>query len=343
MLRCITSLSGNKNLATIRTATCRCMYSTHLSGQALPIALGFLLISTAIAHGQTDKPRSDASSGAQSAICDGQRPGDQHALSTSSGNANAAKDEQGGATQLDSESTKRLHIPGVDDATEAASLLGTQCKRDRNHDAAEQWKPDASASATNQPIFPQPDSTVPVVSYSGGQLKIVPHGARLGQILEAIETSTGIALVVPQGSAEIQIFDDIGPAPEREALMKLLDGSHLNYVILSSSKDPQRIDQVILTAQTSIEVPGKPVSATASLAQQAAGPALYGGSGFSSEDSGQAMIAEPVVPNAANAIPANVNIQQAAAASGKTPGQVLDELQKKQLEQLDQAVQSTPQ
>jgi hypothetical protein len=48
--------------------------------------------------------------------------------------------------------------------------------------------------------------------------------------------------------------------------------------------------------------------------------------------------------NAATAEPVNSKIQQAATASGKTPGQILDEMQKKQLQQLDeQAAQPAPQ
>jgi hypothetical protein len=40
-------------------------------------------------------------------------------------------------------------------------------------------------------------------------------------------------------------------------------------------------------------------------------------------------------------VPAGVNIQQLAAQENKSPGQVLDELQKRQLEVLDQQAAAT--
>jgi hypothetical protein len=45
----------------------------------------------------------------------------------------------------------------------------------------------------------------------------------------------------------------------------------------------------------------------------------------------------PPVPvaNPLIGIPAGFNVQQAATASGKTPGQILDELQKQQMQALD--------
>jgi hypothetical protein len=190
-------------------------------------------------------------------------------------------------------------------------------------------------------VFPQPDPTAPIVSYSDGELKVVGHGARLGKILETIKALTGITLDLPADGADIQIFDDVGPAPVRKALIQLLDGSKLNYVILGSSETPQRVRQLILTAQTSTMPASTLGSASGSPIEQAKGPTLYG-EGFG-EVSPQPEPVQPAINPAAiaNAIPVNVNIQKEAAASGKTPGQILDELQKKQLQQLDD--QSGPQ
>jgi hypothetical protein len=179
------------------------------------------------------------------------------------------------------------------------------------------------------------------VTYSGGELKVVGHGARLGQILETIKALTGITLEVPQDSADNQIFDDVGPAPARQALMQLLDGTRLNYVILSSSEDPQSVKGLILTAQTAMMPTTTLGSAKELPTEQASGPALYG-AGFS-EATGQAPPIEPAA-NTPSPVPVNPTIQQEATASGKTPGQILDELQKKQLQQLDaRAAQSAPQ
>jgi len=336
MQRCHNFLPRHNTLATV-TATIICKGSRHLFGQMLlAAALVALPVSASIAKGQTSKPQDDASTATvHTQVCEGQPPDNQHNLSTKSGTTSAVTEEQE-ATHSDSASAKEpLRLPGVEDSTGAADQQGAQCKRP----APKQWRPEESAGG-NQPVSPQADSTAPIVTYSGGQLKVVGHGARLGQILETIKALTGIALEVPQESADNQIFDEVGPAPARQALMQLLDGTRLNYVILSSSEDPQRVKELILTAQTSMPA-STPGPAIGRSTEQASGPALYG-AGFS-EATGEAPAIEPAV-NAATGIPVNANIQQLATASGKTPGEILGELQKKQTQRLDeQAAQSAPQ
>jgi hypothetical protein len=333
-------LSRHNDLAT-ETATIICKGFPHLSGQMLlAAALVALPMSASIAKGQTNKPQDDAPTATvHTQVCEGQTPDSQHNLSTKSGTKSAFTEEDEG-THFDSASAKKpLRLSGVQDSTDAADQEGAQCKRPHT-DAPKQWRPQDSPGS-NQPVSPQADSTAPIVTYSGGQLMVVGHGARLGQILDTIKALTGITLEVPPESADNQIFDDVGPAPARQALMQLLDGTKLNYVILSSSEDPQRVKELILTAQAGMMPPNTLGSAKALPTEQASGPALYG-AGFS-EASSEAAVIEPV-PNTASTAPVNASIQQAASASGKTPGQILDELQKKQLQQLDQqAAQSAPQ
>jgi len=332
MSSCHNFLPKHNALATV-TATIICKGSRHLSGQMLlAAALAALPLSASIAKGQTSKPQDDASAAnVHTQVCEGQSPGSQHNLSTTSGPASADTEEQE-ATHSDSASAKKpLRLPGVENSTGAADQQGAQCKRPHN-DAPKQWRPGDSEGA-NQTVSPQAESTAPIVTYSGGQLKVVGHGARLGQILETIKALTGITLEVPQESADNQIFDDVGPAPARQALMQLLDGTRLNYVMLGSSDNPERVKGLILTAQASMTPAATLGSAKEMPTEQASGPALYG-AGFS-EATGQAATIEPVA-NTATAESVNSTIQQAATASGKTPGQILDELQKKQLQQLDQ-------
>jgi len=339
MLRCDDFPPRYNALATV-TAIINCKRSRHLSGQLLlAAALVALPLSTSIAKGQTNKPQDNVSTAnVHTEVCEGQTPDNQHNLSTKSGSTSTATEEQEG-TPSDSASAKApLQLPGVEDSTGAADQ-GAQCKRQHN-DAPKQWRPRDSAGA-NQPVSPQADSTAPIVTYSGGKLEVAGHGARLGQILEAIKELTGITLEVPQGSADNQIFDDVGPAPTRQALMQLLDGTKLNYVMLGSSEDSEHVRELILTARTSMMPTATLGSAKELPTEQASGPALYG-AGFG-EATGQAPAIEPP-PNTTSTVPVNTNIQQEASASGKTPGQILDELQKKQLQQLDaQAAQSAPQ
>ena len=43
---------------------------------------------------------------------------------------------------------------------------------------------------------------------------------------------------------------DLGPAPAPEVLAQLLHGSKFNFLILSSAKDPRKLDRVILSPRT---------------------------------------------------------------------------------------------
>jgi hypothetical protein len=329
------------------TVAINCKRSRHLSGQLLlAAALVALPVSTSIAKGQTSKPQNDTSAAnVHPEVCEGQTPDNHHNLSTGSGTASGVTEEQE-ATHFDSASApESLRLPGVENSTGAADQYGAQCKRPHN-DTPKQSQPRGPAGA-NQPVHPQADSTAPIVTYSGGQLKVVGHGARLEQILETIKELTGITLEIPQDSADNQIFDDVGPAPARQALMQLLDGTRLNYVILGSPGEPERVNGLILTAQTSTMPTTTSGSANGLPVEQASGPALYG-AGFS-ETTGQATTIEPAANTGTPApvntnMPVNPTVQQESNATGKTPGQILDELQKKQLQQLDaQAAQSAPQ
>ena len=341
MLRCTNLLLCYPELA---TASARRPVDTHrrrIATQWLMLA-GLLSLSlfAAKAQGQNDTPQSDASAAAVHAEqCDGQSPADPHKLSIKSGDLSGATEEPEVA-QTDSTAAKTaLRIPGLDSSAPASDQDGARCARPHS-EAAKQPHPKDAAGSADPPVLPNADSTEPGVTYSDGVLKVTGHGQRLAQILENIKALTGIRMDIPESLEENQIFDDVGPAPVREALIKLLDGARLNYLILGSPQDPQAVSQLVLTAEASTAQAKTP--ATAVTVAQAGGPALYG-AGFG-DATGQDTAAVESAPNPADAIPVNVNIQQAAAAAGKTPGEILDELQKKQIQQLDQQnAQTAPQ
>ncbi len=341
MLRCTSLLPCYPELAP--ASATRSVDTHHRSVKAQWLLLAGLLslsVSAAVAHGQNDTPQSDASAaGLHARQCYGQSPGDAHKLSTKSGDLPGTTEGQE-AAQTDSTLAKLpLRIPGLENATTGSDQNGARCEREHS-DKAQQPHPEDTAGVADLPVLPQTDSTHPNVSYSDGALKVTGHGAHLAQILKSIKALTGIEMDIPASVEENQIFDDVGPAPLREALVKLLDGARLNYLILGSLRDPQGVTQLVLTAETSsaqIKTPAAGVTT-----EQASGPALYG-AGFGDATAQDTAAAEPAQVQA-NAIPVNVNIQQVAAAAGKTPGEILDELQKKQIQQLDQqTVQPAPQ
>jgi hypothetical protein len=283
-----------------------------------------------------------ATSAAQCDTAEGQA---QKASANGSETQSAEVARPGAEAQEDSQSslepTKRnLRLTGSASSDPAADPQTPQCKG--KEDDAEHWHPKDPSMSANPAPASEVKATSPLVSLKDGNITVAARDARLGEILEAIQRLTGIVVDIPAEGSDERIFDSVGPAPVREALVKLLDGTKFNYVIVSSTQDPRTVKRLILTAQTS----GAPIphAGGAQGEEQAqAGPSLYGGSGFSNDETASnepaANQPQPIDPPAATkaaiGLPANFNLQQAAAAAGKTPAQMLDELQKRQIQQLD--------
>jgi hypothetical protein len=341
MLRCTNLLPCYPELATASATGSVDTHHRRIAAQWLLLAgLLSLSLSAAMAQGQSDTTQSNASvAGVHPEQCDGQIPGDAHKLSTKSVEPSGTTEGQEAAQTGSTLTQMPLRISGVDSSAPAPDQDGARCARPHS-ETAKQPPPKDTAASADVPVLPQADATEPNVSYSDGVLKVTGHGERLAQILENIKSLTGIQMDIPASLEENQIFDDVGPAPVRDALIKLLDGARLNYLILGSPQDPQRVSQLVLTAETTTAQVKTPVAGVT--VAQASGPTLYG-AGFGDSTGQEAAAEEPPPPPAANAIPVNVNIQQAAAAEGKTPGEILDELQKKQIQQLDeQSAQTAP-
>jgi hypothetical protein len=95
----------------------------------------------------------------------------------------------------------------------------------------------------------QKPSSPPKVIFQDGLLTIVADNSTLGDILRAVHAKTGAVVDVP-GNATERVVSQIGPAPAREVLAALLNGSHFNYVILGSATNPDAVQQVILTPKS---------------------------------------------------------------------------------------------
>ena len=89
----------------------------------------------------------------------------------------------------------------------------------------------------------------PQVSFQGGQLTISAQNSTLGDILKAVRAQTGATIDLP-GNASERVVGHLGPAPARDVLTALLNGSHFNYLLLGSPTDPAALDRVILMAKS---------------------------------------------------------------------------------------------
>src|SRR5215813_4276553 len=117
----------------------------------------------------------------------------------------------------------------------------------------------ASADGTqSQPIAAQ-TAVVPVappppprlrVTYTNNKLKIWADKATLAEVLNEVRHRTGADVIIPPGGGQEPIVADLGPAPAREVLSTLLNGSSFNFVIVGSDRDSSELRGVFLTMRS---------------------------------------------------------------------------------------------
>ena len=90
--------------------------------------------------------------------------------------------------------------------------------------------------------------TVPLkISYVGGQLRIDAFGATLADVLTKVAALTGVNIDVPAGARNERMpVVELGPGLPRQVLAALLSDSTFDYLIQSSSTDPEKLQSVLL-------------------------------------------------------------------------------------------------
>lgn len=142
--------------------------------------------------------------------------------------------------------------------TLASSALGANPNSARRHAALRQPAPAPLPVVPPGPLPPltmeQEPTSLPQVSYHGGQLTIAAQNSTLGDVLRAVRTQTGAAMEVP-GNPNDRVIGHFGPGPARDVLAALLNGSRFNYVLLGSASNPNALERVILTSQSGGSAP----------------------------------------------------------------------------------------
>jgi len=107
-------------------------------------------------------------------------------------------------------------------------------------------------SGPTGPVPPIPlDAIAPVapqVTYQDGLLTIIANNSTLGDILKAVRKQTAAEIDIPD--AKERVVTHLGPAPAREVIAALLNGSRFNYVLLGAASDPNALARVVLVAKT---------------------------------------------------------------------------------------------
>jgi hypothetical protein len=103
------------------------------------------------------------------------------------------------------------------------------------------------AHMDNVAYTPAPPKPKLEVEYNNGRLGIRADHASLAEVLGEVQRQTGTDIPIPPGAAQEQIVAVIGPAPIREALVSLLNGSRFNFIMVDSEREPGKLKSVILT------------------------------------------------------------------------------------------------
>ncbi len=128
--------------------------------------------------------------------------------------------------------------------------------------------PPPSAGATAPPTLQQLPPMPPQVVYRNGMLTVDTPNSTLGDVLNAVRRATGASLdPLPAGMNE-RVVVRLGPAPPRDVLAELLNGTNLDYVIVGSEQDPNAVTRVMVSARQT-EAGG---TAPAGMAQNAMRP-----------------------------------------------------------------------
>jgi hypothetical protein len=222
----------------------------------------------------------------------------------------------------------------------------------------------ASQAAPAAPLRPEQMPAVPPrVSYNNGQLTIVAQNSSMAEIISAIRNATGTKIETTGGPSGERVAAKIGPAPLRDVLVSLFDGSRLDYIILGSAQDPAAVDRVILTPRTggaNNANNGVAINAASRMPAQAAPPRQItpeeAGDAADNDEEGSEGFAEPPVvptpgandrpnqiqPGQPNQLgePVNPNFPQPQQPQDqqnvKTPEQLMEELRRMELERRNQ-------
>ncbi|MFI5118430.1 MAG: AMIN domain-containing protein [Terriglobales bacterium] len=107
-----------------------------------------------------------------------------------------------------------------------------------------------TVSTTTAPPLPAvseapPPPKPPVnVTFENGMLRIRTEKATLAQVLFEVQRQTQADIAIPAGAEQEEVVADLGPAPARDVLASLLNGSPYNFIFVGNELS---LERVILT------------------------------------------------------------------------------------------------
>jgi hypothetical protein len=107
-----------------------------------------------------------------------------------------------------------------------------------------------SSAVSNTPLpvavteTPPPPKPAVTVTFENGMLRIHAEKATLAQVLFEVQRQTRAEIAIPAGAELEQVAADLGPAPARDVLGALLNGSAYNFIFVG---EELALERVILT------------------------------------------------------------------------------------------------
>jgi len=102
------------------------------------------------------------------------------------------------------------------------------------------------AQKIETPPAPEPPKPAVNVSFQDGMLRIQAQKATLAEVLFAVQRQTQAEIGIPAGAEQEQVVADLGPAPARDVLASLLNGSSYNFIFVGNEQDGS-LGKVILS------------------------------------------------------------------------------------------------
>jgi hypothetical protein len=91
---------------------------------------------------------------------------------------------------------------------------------------------------------PPPSKPAVTVTFENGMLRIHADKATLAQVLFEVQRQTQAEIAIPAGAEQEEVAADLGPAPARDVLGSLLNGSPYNFIFVGNELS---LERVILT------------------------------------------------------------------------------------------------
>ncbi len=108
---------------------------------------------------------------------------------------------------------------------------------------------DVSLVSVSAETTPAPPSKSPMeVTFQNGLLRIHTERATLAQVLFEVQRQTGAEIAIPAGAESEEIAVELGPAPAREVLADLLNGSRYNFIFVGNTRG-RNLQKAILSVR----------------------------------------------------------------------------------------------